>query len=91
MKSERYSAWQGFVRALNLPEDAFLSQSHIEVFGQRELVVEGVREIAEYSEDLVRIRIKERTVVVKGFGMKIDMFREKAMIIRGNIEAVLFE
>ena len=91
MKSERCSPWQGVVRALSLPEDACLSQSHMELFGQRELILEGVKEILEYSDDSVHLVLKGHSVLVRGNDIKIEMFREAVMIIRGNIDAILFE
>ncbi len=91
MKKKKYSAWQGFVHALSLPEDAFVSQTHVELFGQKELVVSGARGILEYSEELVRIQTKERGIAVEGNELRVDMFMEKVMIVRGKIHAVLFE
>ncbi len=91
MKNKKYSAWQGFVHALNLPEYAFTSQSHMELFGQKELVIEGAKGILEYSDDTVRIQVKERSVLIQGQRLRVDMFLENVIVVRGNFNSIVFE
>lgn len=91
MKREKTSAWQGFVQALNLPENAFVSQCHMELFGQKELIIEDAKSILEYSEELVRIQAKGQKVLIQGQQLRVDMFLEKVMIVRGKISTISFE
>lgn len=91
MKEERGSVWRGFVKALSLPEDAFVSQTHMELFGQKEIVVNGARNIIEYGNEVVRIQTKDQIVEINGNELRVDMFLEKVMIVRGKIQAVIFE
>ncbi len=91
MKNKKYSAWQGFVYALNLPEDAFVSQSHMELFGQKELVIEGAKGILEYNDEAVRIRVKERCVLIQGQRLRVDMFLENVIVVRGSFSSIAFE
>lgn len=91
MKNKKYSAWQGFVHALNLPEDAFVSQSHMQLFGQKELVIEGAKGILEYNEDAVRVQVKERCVLIRGERLRVDMFLENVIVVRGLFSLIAFE
>ncbi len=91
MKNKKYSAWQGFVRALNLPENAFVSQTHMELFGQKELVIEGAKGIIEYNDTIVRIQVKERSVLIQGQKLRVDMFLENVIVVRGMLSSLVFE
>ena len=91
MKKERGLLWRNFVKALSLPEDAFVSQTYMELFGQKEIVVNGAKSIIEYGNEVVRIQTKEQIVEINGDELRVDMFLEKVMIVRGKIQAVFFE
>ena len=91
MKKENNSAWQNFVRALNLPEQTVVSHNHIELLDQNEIIVDDARSILEYEQDSIRILIRNKKLCITGRNLSINMFVENTMIIRGNISAVSFE
>lgn len=90
MKKEKNTVWRGLVQVLKLPEDAFISQSCIEVRGQQEIVLEGAKNILEYNNERLRIQTIDHNITVEGKSLRIDIFVKKVMVIRGEIRAVVF-
>jgi len=91
MKKGEKSVWQGFVNALNLPEDSFVPKTRLEILGRNRLTLEGVREILEYSCNTICVSAKEGSVSIEGDDLSIDMYVDKLMMICGNIHSIIFE
>jgi len=76
-------------RILELPP-GMSGGSHIEVFSNREAIVDGCRGVMEYDESGIRLNVGTGTVRVFGRGLSIDSFGEGQVVIKGFIQNVEF-
>lgn len=91
MKNRKNSAWNSFISAMSMPEQYNSKQSHIVVSGREELLVDQAVGILEYSEDCVRIRLKQGVLQVLGETLRIDVYTEKNIVICGRLQTISFE
>lgn len=77
-------------RVLDLPVDLVAGMAHLEFSGNREVVVEGCRGIAEYDENIVCLKMDKMTVRFMGRGLELRNFTDHSAIIDGFISSVEF-
>lgn len=84
------NGWHSLVRALRLPETALTTTTQIELVGQHEMNIENARGILEYDDHFIKLFLGEKSLIIEGRGLRIDLFLEKTIIVRGHIETVSF-
>ena len=64
--------------------------SHIELFSNKKILVEGCYGIIEYNENFVRINLSKGEVQI--FGSKLDIFNmvSDTITVKGNIDNIEF-
>ena len=67
-----------------------LDKSHIELFGNKFVVIEGCKSIEDYKDNYIKLRIKKGNISFTGNDFYIISFDENKIIIKGNIIAVEF-
>ena len=67
-----------------------LRMCHIELEGNRELIIDGCKGILEYDDSKVRICTDTVTVSVTGDGLGINAYAEDQIVISGKIMSVDF-
>ena len=77
-----------FGKALDLPPGMLLGEANIQLFSNREAVIEGCRAVLDYDENLVRINTGSGIISFMGRGLEIVSFENLQVIIRGYILAV---
>lgn len=80
----------GIAKEFDLPEDICSDGYHIELFNDT-VVVDGCRNVAEYSDGRIKLSTVSRTVGVFGDGLAIRSFACSQVIISGNIISVELE
>lgn len=70
--------------------NSVLCKSHIELFSNREIVIEGCRGVAEYRDDYIKLRLQKGSVTICGNEFCIVSFENGSVVIRGNISSLEF-
>ncbi len=70
---------------------AVLSSSHIELFENHELILEGCKGVGEYTDEFVRLKLSSGSLILNGKGLIIKSFEEKTLVIKGKISSLEFD
>lgn len=71
-----------------MPEQYAYGLSHIVVFGKKELTVDFVKMVMEYSDFCVRLLLKQGQLEICGSSLLIDQYSENNVVIKGKIESI---
>ncbi len=74
---------------LNIPISA-ATMAHVEIFGNREAIVEGCRGVLEYNDTLIKLDTGKLIVSFTGSELCIGTFQLQQTVIRGNILSIDF-
>lgn len=88
--AEKKSMSERLADSLEIPRTAFGSCAHIEMAGNREIVVEGCAGITEYGENTVGMSLGQITMRISGSGLLIRSFDLHRIVINGLIACVEF-
>lgn len=73
---------------LGLPYGIIRNSVHIEINGNREVVIDGSNGILEYNENCIRISVEKMIVSFRGRGLCIRCLSESSMVIEGYINQI---
>ena len=68
----------------------YVAQPHIEIVGNSEFVVEGLKSILEYKEDKIKISLGKYSVTFFGDGLRIDSFSYEGAVVQGTVISMEF-
>ena len=77
-------------RNLDLPADTVSGYAHIEISGNRELILEGCKGVLEYTDCIIAMNTGKLTVKLCGCDMTIVSMQGSQAVIRGIITSVEF-
>lgn len=72
-------------RNLDLPQDAVSGYAHIEMSGNREVIIEGCQGVLEYSDSVIALNTGRLTVRICGCELSIVSMQNGQAIIKGII------
>lgn len=72
----------------DFPIDYYTGEPHIEIIGNYECVVDGLKSILEYSSDRIKLCIGKRAVTFHGEDLHINAFTPEGAIVQGTILSV---
>ena len=75
---------------LDLPADTVSGYAHIEMSGNREIIIEGCKGVLEYSDRIIALNTGKLTVRLCGCDMTIISMQGSQAIIKGVITCVEF-
>ena len=75
-------------RNLDLPQDAVSGYAHIEISGNREVIVEGCQGVLEYGECSISLNTGRLNVRVNGCELTIISMQNGQAVIKGIITGV---
>ena len=61
----------------------FIQQS-----GNKQVIIGGVRQLTEFNDEQVNVRVKGGQVQISGERLEIERFDENEIIVRGKIDGV---
>ena len=64
--------------------------AHIEMFSNREIVVDGCEGVFEYNSDYIRLKLSKGSIVLCGNNFDIVLFEGEVITVKGNISSVEF-
>ena len=75
---------------LGIPKTVVAGFNHIELFGNREAVVNGCEGILEYSEEKIKINMGKNTILFSGCDMCMREYGPSRAKITGMIASIEF-
>lgn len=88
-KESRGEIAKSVLDALEIPP-IIGSDMHIEMFGSREMTVEGVRGVIEYDDSLVRLAAGKKELKIIGRSLNIRALTKTAATVTGQIISIEF-
>lgn len=86
----RRNRWRRIGALFDIPEDVTNDASRITIVGRAELAVENHGGVVEYSEDLLRVRIGEGELRIRGDSLILTMIAADELRVAGYIRAVQY-
>lgn len=84
-------AWEIFAGKLELPSEIIMGLPLLALGGNRRLYIESHLGLIEYSDTIIRLRVKHGQVIVVGKEFCIEELREKDMLASGKIKKIEFD
>ena len=72
------------------PISSLLNSVHLEMNGNKEVIIEGCKSILEYDENLVKISVKNMTISFFGRNLLIKCLTSDSLVIDGFITSIEF-
>lgn len=90
-KSEKpREKWQIFGCASADKEIKNVKGPRLELFGNREIIVEGCMGVFEYSDTYMKLKLPKGSLTVCGCNFDIVAFEGSTITVRGNISSIEF-
>ncbi|MBO4467861.1 MAG: YabP/YqfC family sporulation protein [Clostridia bacterium] len=70
--------------------EIFTSNSRIELFSNRELILEGCLGVTQFNDNYIKLSLKGGSLILYGRDFDISGFSEKTITVRGFIESIEF-
>lgn len=67
-----------------------IKKPHLELFGNREIIIEGCMGVLEYSDTYLKLRLPKGALTVCGSGFDIVTFEGTAITVKGNMSSLEF-
>ncbi len=83
--------WQKAADALDLPDGILSSCAHLEIFGNRRVLLDGACDIAECGEDLLLIKVGKTTLRFRGRELTLSAFDPMSAVLEGRLSSIEFE
>ena len=74
----------------DFPIEYYTGEPHLEMIGNFECVVDGLKSIIEYSSEKIKLNIGKRTVTFNGEDLHINSFTPQGAVVQGIILSVDF-
>ncbi|MCT4565771.1 MAG: sporulation protein YqfC [Maledivibacter sp.] len=91
MKEERMSKVKSNISdILEIPKDILLDLPRITFVGNLQVSIENHKGIIEYSNENIRVKMKDGIIKVSGIDLAIKTIISEEIIIAGNISSIDF-
>lgn len=74
----------------DFPIDYYTGEPHLELIGNSECVVDGLKSIIEYKKDKITLNIGKKTVTFLGEDLEINSLTTEGAVVKGFIMSVEF-
>lgn len=68
----------------DFPIEYYTGEPHLEIIGNFECVVDGLKSIIEYSSDRIKLNIGKRAVTFLGYDLHINSLTTEGLSCSGN-------
>ena len=79
------------VEASNMPKDVVLGVPIVTIIGEFEVNIENYRGIIEYTDTLIRVKVKQGQIKITGKDLQIDYYTNDDMRITGKTEKIEYQ
>lgn len=66
------------------------TKSHIELFSNREIIIEGCVGVSEYKNDYIKLKLTKGSIIICGEEFCIKSFENKNITVSGKISSLEF-
>lgn len=70
--------------------DEMVKGSHIEMFSNQKMILDGCQNIIDYQSDYIKLKLKKGILTIMGTDFLISAFENENIIIKGNICTIEF-
>jgi len=77
--------------ASSMPKDVVLGVPIVTIVGEFEINIENYRGIIEYTDVLIRIKVKNGQIKITGKRLQIEYYTNDDMMITGRIEKIEYQ
>lgn len=74
----------------DFPLEYYTGEPHLEIIGNFECVVDGLKSIVEYSSGRIKLNIGKRAVTFLGTDLHINSLTTQGAVVQGTIMSVEF-
>lgn len=74
----------------DFPIEYYTGEPHLELRGNSECIVDGLKSIIEYTSNRIKLNIGKRAVLFLGEELEINSFTPEGAIVKGFIISVEF-
>lgn len=74
----------------DFPIEYYTGEPHLEIIGNFECIVDGLKSITEYSAEKIKLCIGKRAVTFLGENLHIKSFTPQGAVVQGEILSVEF-
>lgn len=74
-----------------MPKDVVLGVPIVTIVGEFEINIENYRGIIEYTDVLIRIKVKNGQIKITGKRLQIEYYTNDDMMITGRIEKIEYQ
>ncbi len=90
-KSARKSKKINFIKSEDeIIDTEILNGSHIEMFSNKKLILDGCQNIFEYENDYIKLKLKKGVLILFGSEFSIVSFDGEIITIKGIINSIEF-
>lgn len=82
---------QALAGILEIPQDIILDLPRITLLGNKQLLVENHKGIIEYDSSLVRIKMTQGELIVKGLDFTLGNLQHEQILIEGTITELKYD
>lgn len=75
---------------LEIPQFA-VGGIHLEMYGDKEAIIEGCKGVLEYDEDIIKLNMGKMSLKMLGDGLVIKSLGESTAVISGKIMCIQYE
>ena len=73
-----------------LLNDEMIKGTHIEMFSNQKMILDGCQNIVDYQNDYVKLKLKKGNLTIMGTDFLISAFENENIVIKGNISSIEF-
>jgi sporulation protein YqfC len=85
---QQVKSW--FAKTLDLPEDVMMDLPRITMIGQIHIYVENHRGLLSFSDQEVRLLLKQGQLLIKGNSFVIKTILPEEILLEGRVDQVLY-
>lgn len=89
-KSEKPKEKWRIFNCSDIGEEAQRVKAHIELFGNKEITVEGCIGVFEYSETYLKLKLQKGALIVCGTNFDISAFEGTTITVKGKMSSIEF-
>lgn len=72
------------------PIEYYTGEPHLQLYGNSECVVDGLKSIIEYNSDKIKLDIGKRVITFLGEDLEINSFTPEGAVVKGFIMSMEF-
>lgn len=75
---------------LELPQDIILDLPRMTILGNVQMLIENYKGIIEYTPNVVRIRLKQGELVIRGAELVLGNLQAEQILVEGTLQEIRF-